>query len=78
MRTKIPTNRRRRARAAPRPAESQVYSGDTLLGDIIEHGRTFSALSAEGRQLGKFASLREAMAALRESGRQTAPASGTP
>jgi hypothetical protein len=57
----------RATRAAPTPATSAIYDGSTLLGEVIERGRAISARSARGRSLGQFASLTDAIRALREA-----------
>jgi hypothetical protein len=52
-----------RRKAAP-PAESSVYDGARLLGEIKPRGRTFTARLASGRRLGSFANERLAQKAI--------------
>jgi hypothetical protein len=58
---------RARRRPAARPSESQVYDGSRLLGTLVERDHTFTARNAAGRKLAKFATLKEAMAALADA-----------
>jgi hypothetical protein len=75
MNPKDKPRRRRAARSAAVPSESQIYDGSMLLGVVVERNRAFTAKTAGGRKLGVFSSIRDAMRALHAAATQAAPAS---